>query len=300
MPGLAKRSHEAQLLLASPCELGESPTWLEKTGELVWIDAAISVLYSLKPGAAKARADTIPGQAPTGMVIPTDRDDVFLVSQCDGLVLFDRQIGTTTPFAHPTASMPHLCYNDGKVDGKGRLWVGTADRQETDPRGIFYRFDGNLAVPVDAGFAVCNGPAFSRDGSRLYLSDSVGQQILVYDIDDGGRLQNRRVLARFGQGDGVPDGMTVDGEDCLWVAHFGGGRVSCLSPDGRLVASIELPVPNVTSLCFGGSALKTLFITTAREGLDAAEREAVPLSGSVFFAEVDVAGPAAPVFTWTP
>ncbi len=186
--------------------------------------------------------------------------------------------------------MPHLFYNDGKVDSLGRLWVGTADRRETDPRGILFRFDGREGVPVDAGFAVCNGPAFSRDASRLYLSDSTTGRILAYDIDAEGRLVDREVLVHFESAEGFPDGLTVDSAECLWVAHFGGGCVSRYSSQGVLLERVRLPVPNVTSLCFGGADNRQLFITTAREGLDEAGRAAAPLSGSVFTVLTDVPG----------
>jgi xylono-1,5-lactonase len=281
---------QAELLVAIPCELGESPVWLDGNDELVWIDAAACVLHSLKPEEGTPTATRFPGLSPAGMVIETSRAGTLLLSSRDGLVLFERKSGTVTPFSHPAAAMPHLFYNDGKVDGLGRLWVGTADRRETDPRGIFYRFDGRQGMPVDAGFAVCNGPAISRDASRLYLSDSVGRRVLAYDVDGDGRLLGRHELVRFDKGEGMPDGLTVDRDDCVWVAHFGGGCVSRYAPDGALLDRVPLPVPNVTSLGFGGTDNRQLFITTAREGLDEAGREAAPLSGSVFVVRTDVAG----------
>ncbi len=281
---------KAELLAEIPCELGETPIWLERSGELLWIDAAACVLHSLKPGEGIPTATRFPGSSPAGMAVETSREGMLLLSSRDGLVLFERASGAVTPFSHPTAAMPHLFYNDGKVDSLGRLWVGTADRRETDPRGILYRFAGREGVPVDAGFAVCNGPAFSRDASRLYLSDSVGRRVLAYDIDAEGQLLNRREFVRFDEAEGMPDGLTIDSEDCLWVAHFGGGCVSRYSPAGALLDRIRLPAPNVTSLCFGSTDDRQLFITTAREGLDAAGLAAAPLSGSVFVVQTDVAG----------
>jgi len=281
---------QAELLVAIACELGESPIWLADSSELLWIDAARCVLHSLGPDGGTPTATPIPGLSPLGMAIDTGRNGTLLLSSRDGLILFDRESATATAFAHPAQAMPHLFYNDGKVDSLGRLWVGTADRKETDPRGILYRFDGREAVPVDAGFAVCNGPAFSRDAGRLYLSDSVARRILVYDVDAEGILLDRRDFVRFDEADGLPDGLTVDSEDCLWVGHFGGGCVSRYSPEGALVERLPLPVPNVTSLCFGGADNRQLFITTAREGLDEAGRAAAPLSGSVFTVETGVAG----------
>jgi sugar lactone lactonase YvrE len=157
-----------------------------------------------------------------------------------------------------------VSYNDAKMDHFGRYWMGTFDIKETEPRGILYCIsqDGTWSVG-DSGFAVCNGPAFSPDGRTLYFSDSAGRRLLAYDVSgDTTRLANRRVLVQFGDGEGMPDGLTVDADGDIWCAQYGAAKVGCFAPDGSRRHSIALPCQAVTSCCFGGADLSTLYITT--------------------------------------
>ena len=77
--------------------------------------------------------------------------------------------------------------------------------------------------------------------------------------------------------------MTIDCNDNLWVAQWGGGGVYCYNPyTGDLLTKIVVPAPHVASCAFGGDKLDTLYITTARAGLSEEQLEEYPLSGSVF------------------
>jgi sugar lactone lactonase YvrE len=165
----------------------------------------------------------------------------------------------------PLTGLPDLIPNDGAVDPTGRLWFGTSHADETEPRGIIFRSDdGERFEPADAGFTVCNGPAFSVDGTVLYLSDTMSGTVLTYDVERSGALRRRRVLLRLPDGE-LPDGLTVDAEGCLWVAHWGGACVTRWSPDGELLRRLSVPTPLVTAVRFGGTDLDELYITTARE-----------------------------------
>ena len=132
-----------------------------------------------------------------------------------------------------------LCHLDDRL-----IWAGTFDVPETGPRGILYCLEADGAWSVaDSGFAVCNGPAFSPDGRTMYFSDSIGRRVLAYDISPATRIPaNRRVFASFE--DGVPDGLTVDAEGCLWCALYGAGRLVRFAPDGAVVRVVN-PCPEV-------------------------------------------------------
>ena len=81
--------------------------------------------------------------------------------------------------------------------------------------------------------------------------------------------------------------MDVDG--CLWVAHWGGAKVTRWDPlSGRLLSTISVPVSNVTSCAFGGSRRDQLFVTTA---VDDAKVASEPEAGFVFRVDVGTAGP---------
>jgi sugar lactone lactonase YvrE len=82
---------------------------------------------------------------------------------------------------------------------------------------------------------------------------------------------------------GWPDGMTIDADDRLWIALWGGGKVVCYDPRlESFVAEVDVAARNVTSCAFGGPELSDLFITTARVGVRPEELERQPLTGSLF------------------
>ena len=89
---------------------------------------------------------------------------------------------------------------------------------------------------------------------------------------------------------GRPDGAAVDSEGCYWSAQYEGQRLLRLSPAGEVLAEVKTPVPCSTMPCFGGPDLKTLFITTSRQGRSAQELTQYPGAGCVFAMRVAVAG----------
>jgi sugar lactone lactonase YvrE len=125
----------------------------------------------------------------------------------------------------------------------------------------------------------------------MYYVDSMERRVDVFDFDlDSGSFTNRRPFAAVDDGDVLPDGLTVDAEGGVWVACWGGARVSRFTPDGSLERSVSLPTPNVTSPVFGGSALDRLFITSAREGLSPEQLAHDPAAGAVFVCSPGVSG----------
>lgn len=171
--------------------------------------------------------------------------------------------------------------NDAKVDARGRWWVGTMDDAEAEASGALWCVDAAGATRAATGFRVPNGPAFDSQGA-MYLADSARQ--IVYRFADGVPCDDRdaHVFARFGEAEGYPDGMTVDAEDHLWIAFWDGWCVRRLSPAGQVVAEIELPVQRPTCPVFGGERFDTLYVTSARVGLNAEALLHQPQAGGVF------------------
>ncbi|MDE0942682.1 MAG: SMP-30/gluconolactonase/LRE family protein, partial [Alphaproteobacteria bacterium] len=193
--------------------------------------------------------------------------------------------------ADPEADRPGNRFNDGKVDGQGRFWAGTMDDSESNPTGALYRSDPDLSWSrPDDGYVVTNGPTFSPDGHTLYHTDTFAGLIYAFDMAPDGSLNNKRPFIKIPSDRGYPDGMTVDGDGCLWVCHWGGWGISRFDPDGQPCGRIDLPVAQVTSCAFGGADLKQLFITTAAIGLDDQARAAQPLAGGLFVCEPGVPG----------
>jgi sugar lactone lactonase YvrE len=146
-----------------------------------------------------------------------------------------------------------------------------------------------------------NGLAWSPDGATMFHADTTSHRIDRYDFDAAsGSVANGRTLLTFpsdksapGYG-GRPDGAAVDSEGNYWVAMFEGGRLLKLSPQGELLREIPLPLRCPTALAFGGSDLRTLYVTSASHGRSPAEREQYPLTGKVLAIRVDVAGRVQP------
>ena len=111
----------------------------------------------------------------------------------------------------------------------------------------------------------------------------------TFPIDEAGRLGPRRLFSDE-KLPGFCDGSAIDTEGCLWNARFGGGCVVRFAPDGRVDRTVELPVSNPTSCCFGGGDLRTLYVTSARFGLSPEQLARNPHEGALLALHTGIAG----------
>ena len=161
-------------------------------------------------------------------------------------------------------------FNDLHTDTAGRVYVGAirADlsdlRAPPDPPGEAYRIelDGSSTELYD-GVGVSNGIGFAPDGRTLYHVDSTSRGLWTHDVDAEGRLSGRRHIGGAVFERGIPDGMCVDSEGNLWVAHVGGHRVVRLDPKGNLIDELAVPARSVTSCAFGGPDYGDLYVVSA-------------------------------------
>ncbi len=286
-----------RIAAATRDRLGESPMWDVAGQALYWIDWYNPIVHRLVPATGKLSHWTVPGATTIGSIVLVSGGRLLLALET-GLHIFDPDSGSLAQFADPNAQRQGVGYNDAKIDRAGRCWIGTYDHAEIDPRGILYNLDANGRSAIgDSGFAVCNGPAFSPDGATLYFSDTVGRRILAYDMSPTSpRLTNRRLFAVLDDTEGMPDGLTVDASGDVWCAHYGAGRISRYASDGTRKSLLQLPCPVVTSLCFGGRDLRTLYVTTGwSPGITRGEDETGP-GGNLLSIGADTAGLAEPVF----
>lgn len=294
---MAVTARDCTIAAATHDRLGESALWHARERAIYWADFYGPVLHRLPLGSRTVESWTIPDSSTVGSFAFASGGRVILALE-RGLTLFDPMTGGFQRFGDPNAGRAGVAYNDGKVDRSGRLWIGTFDMAETDPRGILYCVGRDGVVTVgDSGFVVCNGPAFSPDGSTLYFSDTVGRRILAYEIaGDPPRLLNRRLFAAMKAEQGFPDGLTVDAAGDVWCALYGAGEVARFAPGGALKERYRLPCPAVTSCSFGGAQLSTLFVTTGwSPGVERAEDEPAA-GGALFSIEVDAIGLPEPEF----
>jgi sugar lactone lactonase YvrE len=136
------------------------------------------------------------------------------------------------------------------------------------------------------------------DGVAIIASDGTEERRIPIESADlaTAAVEHRQPLIEVGAEKGLPDGMTVDADGCMWVAFWGGSCVRRYDPIGHLMRVVELPVSLVTSCTFGGKDLDQLFITTASVGLNDSERAAQPLAGAVFRVDPGVRGTPASYF----
>jgi xylono-1,5-lactonase len=273
--------------------LGEGPVWDDRVQTLYWVDIERGELH-------RCQAD---GSGESSIRIGQRIGCITLRRNSPGLIAgLQKSVALLTldplqivPLAPIEANLPGNRCNDGKCDAEGRFWVGTYDMAGTAATGWFYRFGPSGALARVIGPFICaNGPAFSPDGRVIYCVDSYGRVVYQYSIDRSGDVSEQTVFKSFKQpGWGYPDGLTCDAEGCVWVAHWGGSRVSRFSPAGELLDVITMPVSQPSSCTFGGPDLRRLFITTASQGLNDLSNSN-GLAGAVFAVDLEVAGlPAA-------
>jgi len=266
--------------------LGEGPIWHAADGHLYFVDILGQRICRCSADGSGQRI--WPAPRSIGFVLPFAEGD-FVAGLHGGLHRFSPATGDFSPWVDVETEQPRNRPNDGHVDAQGRLWFGTMDMDQFQTHGVLYRLHspGRLSVQ-DTGYVITNGPATSPDGRVLYHTDTLRQLVYAFDVSDDGELSGKREFLRLSNG--LPDGTTVDAEGHLWIAFFGGGRVERYSPQARQSGAVALPCSNVTKLAFGGTDLRTAYVTTARVGLSAEQALAEPLAGGVFTFGVDVPG----------
>jgi len=284
------QSIQASVAYPSSDLLGEGPVWSEERKSLFWVDIEGQILHELKWPEKKAQLWCMPQMM--GMVALESRNKVILALQ-DGIALYDLQKKELVWLKHLEKEITANRPNDGKCDAAGRLWLGTMDCHCNSKAGSLYCIDGRLNIIKKlSSLTIANGMAWSIDSKRMYFTDSATYKVDSYLFDvHTGNIKFERTAIVIDEKLGMPDGMSIDEEGMLWIAHWNGFAVRRWDPaTGRLLDVIKLPVPQVTSCSFGGNNLDELFITTAKTGLSKEQLEQYPLSGNLFVRMLTVKG----------
>lgn len=263
--------------------LGEGPVWDAAEGRLWWVDIPAGNVHGVWPGSG--RTVTIPVGQPVGAVAPR-RGGGLVLALRDGFGLLDDGAAEPRVAAPVERDRPRNQFNDGGVDPAGRFWAGTASLDREPGAGTLYRLDpGGAVTAVVPRVGMSNGIGWSPEGTQMYYVDSLAQALDVFDFDVGnGEVARRRRLLTLDAAVGIPDGLAVDVDGCVWLAVWGSSRVFRHTPEGDLDQTLTLPVTQVTSCAFGGEDHRDLFVTSAADGLSPGERAAQPLAGAVFVA----------------
>lgn len=285
-----------ELIVDAQATLGEGPVWHPREQRLYWVDIEEGRLHVFDP---QGEPDTVYNVGcRVGAAVPRQAGGMVLATQF-GFEALDLPSCERTPLADPEAHLADNRFNDGKCDPRGRFWAGTMSMKKEPRAGGLYVMETDHSVRrAIHGVTTSNGIGWTPDRTTMYYIDTPTLQVAAFDYDEAtGAISNRRVIITFPEGVGRPDGMTVDADGKLWIAHWAGGRVSRWDPqEGRMLRSVHVPAVNVTSCAFGSPGLDRLYITTARQGMNEFQLREYPHAGGVFAIEPGVCGMPAEEF----
>jgi sugar lactone lactonase YvrE len=285
-----------ELLLDARAELGEGPAWDAAANKLTWVDIHAGDLHIFHP--QNATDSIISLGEPVGCGVPCQSGDLVIALR-SGIATLDLSTQKLTHLVNPEPYLTGNRFNDGKCDPAGRFLAGTMDDAEKEASGSLYSYSPNGRLKtLLTGVRISNGLTWSPDYQIFYHIDTPTRLVMAYDYElDTGSIDRPRPVIRIPEELGWPDGMTSDAEGMLWVAMWGGAKLTQWNPaTGQLLEAIPFPVLNVSSCVFGGQDLTDLYITSARKGMTATQLEKFPLSGGLFCIRTNIQG--MPTFTF--
>lgn len=254
-----------ECVVEAGAQLGEGTIWDPVAGVLWWIDIYGPTIHRFDPVSGATRS----WQAPEYLgCIGLRAAGGLVVTMASGFHFFDPDSGRFTAIADPESDLPDTRFNDGKPDRFGNFWSGSMFEAPGKPVamiGSLYRLDaqGSLKKML-TGIGCSNGLAWSPDGRVMYFTDSHTHFVWAFDYTpETGVIENRRTFIDLSDRDYIVDGSTVDAAGNYWLTVPFKGKVLAYDPAGRQIAEIDMPCDLPTCCEFGGSDLKTLYVTTA-------------------------------------
>ncbi|MGR3570707.1 SMP-30/gluconolactonase/LRE family protein [Brevirhabdus sp.] len=264
------------------CFLGEGPFWHPVRGQLFWFDILEGRMLSRDDGGARewriGQMASAAGWVDAGTLV------IFTET---GLRGFDIASGTHEPVAAIEAARGETRCNDGRADPMGGFWVSTMGKAAEQGAGAIYRYFEGAVERLFSGITIPNSICFAPDGRRGYFTDTPTGRIMTVRLDAQGWPEGAPEVFADLSGEGLnPDGAQTDAQGALWSAQWGAGRVARYLPDGRFERAVAVGGRHCSCPAFGGPEFKTLFVTTARQGIDAPDAA----QGRVYRVPVELAG----------
>jgi sugar lactone lactonase YvrE len=273
---------------------GEAAIWSTEERAVYWTDVTRFLLHRYDADSGSVRSWFF--DEPVVALSLTTRADTLLVGLGSRLVLWNPATDARRDHGFVLAGSPRVRLNDGRTDPLGNFWVGSM-KNNVEPdgelgdvgpgEGVLFRIAPDGATTEEVrGLGISNTLCWSPDRRHFYFGDTLANEIRVYDYDAAdGRIAGGRTFFA-GAPRGLPDGSAIDAEGCVWNCRFGGGCILRVAPSGEVIATVEMPVPNITTCAFGGPDLKTLFITTAGRPSEPGDR----LAGGLFALDAPAPG----------
>lgn len=260
--------HRVEVIGSQRDMVGESPVWKHDTAELFWVDIDGKQLRCLRE------------QRIVSWPLP-ERAGCIVVNKTGGLLaametgIFQIRFGAAhsielTLLAAANFPKSGMRFNDGKVDRRGRLWCSSMsmDLSGGATLGALYRLDDRGLQVVYSGLVTGNGLGFSPDGQTLYLSDSHHsvRKIWRFALSENGEIADQTDLCDMAHFAGRPDGAAIDAAGSYWSCGNDAGVLHEISPEGRFLQKIALPAAKPSMCVFGGSDLRSLYVTSISLG----------------------------------
>lgn len=282
------RTTEPRVIWNIKCKLGEGTLWVKEHNSIYFVDIKKKKICILNIKNNKKKQIKVNKEV--GFLAHVKKNIFILGLQGEIRIqnLKSKKI-LKSIFTEPNIKLNRT--NDGKTDPAGNLWFGTMDNLERKiEKGSLYKLDKNLILTkVDKNYRITNGPAF-LDQYNFYHTDSSKKKIYKIKINKHNQIIDKKIFKTFSDKEGVPDGMTLDKNKNLWVAHYHGACISVFNNKAKLIHRIQFPAKNITNCTFGGKNNNELFVTSATKGMNSAELRKYRYSGSLFSVKTNSKG----------
>ena len=282
------RTTEPRVIWNIKCKLGEGTLWVKEHNSIYFVDIKKKKICILNIKNNKKKQIKVNKEV--GFLAHVKENIFILGLQGEIRIqnLKSKKI-IKSIFTEPNIKLNRT--NDGKTDPAGNLWFGTMDNLERKiEKGSLYKLDKNLILTkVDKNYRITNGPAF-LDQYNFYHTDSSKKKIYKIKINKNNKIVSKKIFKTFSDKEGVPDGMTLDKNKNLWVAHYHGACISVFNNKAKLIHRIQFPAKNITNCTFGGKNNNELFVTSATKGMNSAELRKYRYSGSLFSVKTNSKG----------
>jgi len=265
------------------CETGEGPTWHPLENVLYWVDIPRGLMFRYDPETGK-HTNVFKGPELGGITV-----------QKDGSILMFMEKGQVGIWQNGEFEVL-IDHIDGEEDSRfndviaapnGSVFCGTMPTERHEA--TLYRIDKDLSIHrIVENVGISNGLGFTKDLSRMYYTDSTARTIYKFDFDpESSQVANRKIFLQTDDDGTIPDGMTVDSEDCVWSARWDGYSLYRYTPDGEEIEKVNFDTKKISCPTFGGPDFSDLYVTSAG-GHNLAENG--PTAGALFRLRTGVIG----------
>ena len=281
-------TEQPKILWKVRCTLGEGTLWVKEQNSIYFTDIKKKKIYSLNTNSNKKTIYKVNKEI--GFLAHI-KDYIFVLGLQGEIRIQNLKSRKILKSIKIEQNLKFNRINDGKTDFSGNLWFGTMDNLERKiEKGSLYKLDKRFKLTkVDKNYRITNGPAFI-DNYNFYHTDSPKKKIYKIKINKNNKILSKKIFKKFTSEEGSPDGMTLDKNKNLWVAHFNGACISVFNKKAKLIHRIKFPAKNITNCAFGGKNTKELYVSTATKGMSKEDLQKFRYSGFFFSVKTNTKG----------